>query len=198
MLSCIILSAGLSTRFTAPKALAKIQGGLTVIEHLQTMLLKTSLDEIIVVLGAGADKIKPLLFNHKKIKNVYHQDYLLGQTSSFKEGLKNIHPQSEGIMCFPVDYPVVQQATIVELMKYFFEKKPTILIPTFENKKGHPPIFSAQLKNEFFNLDNHLGLNTIVHQYELQTILLPVKDRGVIESFNTQEEFERIKIQYLG
>ena len=193
MLSCIILSAGLSARFGKPKALAKIQGETTVIEYLQTLLLHTSIDEIIIVLGSEAEHIKPYLSDHKKIKNVYNQNYLLGQTSPFKIGLGAIHPKSEAVMLLPVDYPAVQQMTIEKLINCFLENKPILLIPTFENHKGHPPIFSTHLKNEFLNLDNDRGLNTIIHRYQAQAFLLPVKDPGVIESFNTHEEFEKIK-----
>jgi hypothetical protein len=36
-------------------------------------------------------------------------------------------------------------------------------------------------------------LNSIAHVYETETKFLPVSDRGVVQTFNTQEEFETLK-----
>jgi len=89
MIACILLSAGLSQRFGSPKALAQWNTG-TVIEHLQNLLVKSQVDEIIVVCGAHADQIKPHILEHKQVRFVYNKDYNFGQTSSFKAGLKSV------------------------------------------------------------------------------------------------------------
>ena len=74
MVSCLLLAAGSSQRFNSPKALAPINGK-TVIEHLQNILLATPLDEVIIVLGAHQEAIKPFLLNHKRVKVVYNKDH---------------------------------------------------------------------------------------------------------------------------
>ena len=71
------------------------------------------------------------------------------------------------------------------------------MIPTYGGKKGHPPIFHAQLKKEFLALDNAFGINTLIHQYEKDVALVEVDDPGVIKSFNTKLEFEKIKRELL-
>lgn len=191
-LSCILLSAGLSGRFGSPKALARLNHK-TVIEHLQQLLLATQLAEIIIVLGHRPRPIKSLLFNHRRIRIVHNKDYKLGQASSFKAGLKEIACHTEGIMLFPIDYPMIRKETLDELIAYFLKKTPSILIPAWQGKRGHPPIFHARLKEEILNLDHSLGVNTIIHRHQTDIVLLPVKDPGVVQSFNTQEEFEQLK-----
>ena len=94
MISCILLTAGLSNRFRSPKALARL-GQDTVIEHLQKTLINTQISDIVIVLGAEAETIKPFLLNHKKIRFVYNKNFNFGQTSSFKTGLTGILSQSE-------------------------------------------------------------------------------------------------------
>lgn len=191
MVSCVLLSAGLSSRFGSPKALAKFNRR-TLIEHLQTRLLDTRLEEILIVLGDRADQIKPFLFNHKRIKVVYNKDYILGQTSSFQAGLKIACPQSTGIMLFPVDYPVVKKETVDQLIAYFDDHTPSILIPSCAGKKGHPPIFHRRLKEELLSLDCRMGIHTVIHHHPQDTVILPMEDAGVVKSFNTPEEFKRI------
>lgn len=191
MISCLILSAGLSSRFNAPKALVKINN-MTLIEHLQTCMLETSVDEIIVVLGAHLEQLKPLIFNHKRIRFVYNKDWNFGQTSSFKTGLESISQESKAVLLLPIDYPNIKKETVKKLIQEAKKSAPLILIPTYQNKKGHPPIFSAQLKDEFLALDNSVGINVVAKRHEANTLLLPVADKGVIESFNTPEELRQI------
>ena len=195
MISCVLLSAGESSRFGSPKALAKLNHG-NVIENIQEKLLQVGVDEIVIVLGAWSQEIKTSLLKHTQIKVVYNKDYNLGQSSSFKVGLQQISPAAEGILLWPVDYPFILQATIQTLVDSFKKDVPLILIPTYQNKKGHPPIFHKRLKNEFLNLDHTKGINTIGQKYEDQVKLFPVNDSAVIKSFNTQEEFNELKQQF--
>ncbi|HBR15551.1 MAG TPA: hypothetical protein DD723_08460 [Candidatus Omnitrophica bacterium] len=191
MISGIILSAGLSSRFLSPKALTKIFDE-NVLVHLQKTLLRTQIDELIIVLGAHFHQIRPSVLNHNKIKFVYNKYYNLGQTSSFKTGLRAISEKSQGVMLFPVDYPMMHVETIQRLISYFLTHKPLILIPAFRHHKGHPPLFCTQLIKDFLALDDSKGLNTIAHKYHEETVVVEVEDPGVITSFNTQAEFEAL------
>ncbi|MBF0483957.1 MAG: nucleotidyltransferase family protein [Candidatus Omnitrophica bacterium] len=191
MISTILLAAGLSSRFGSPKPLVKFNN-----EHLiilqQQLLLDAGVDEIIVVLGAFYSEIKPYVFNHKRIKLVYNKDYKFGQTSSFKAGLSTISQKSSGIMLFPVDYPVIKKQTIINLMDVFKSEHPQILIPVFNGKKGHPPIFDISLKNDFERLNIKEGLNTVAWAHAAEIKILDVDDQGVINSFNTQDELKNL------
>ena len=191
MIACILLSAGLSTRFGSPKALAKLNGR-TVIEYVLQTLIDSKLDQIIVVLGAQADEIKAHILKHKKVKVVYNKDYNLGQTSSFKAGLEALQGES-GIMLLPVDLPCIKKETIDQLIDQFLAQKPKILIPTYQQKRGHPPLFASNFKELFLGMDNLTGINSLEHQHESEIVFFPVDDPGIAKSFNTQEEFNAIR-----
>ena len=192
MVSCLLLAAGFSRRFGSPKALALING-VTIIEQLQSILIRSQVGEIVVVLGDHADDIKSHILNHKKIKVVYNKDYNLGQTSSFKVGLEAISTVALGVMLLPVDVPTIKVDTIDFLVNQFLLKRPPILIPTYNNIKGHPPIFNAIIKKTLLGMDNAVGLNTFEQERESDIVLLPVEDAGILRSFNTPEELEKIK-----
>lgn len=192
MISCILLSAGLSSRFGSPKALALL-GEISIIEHLQNILISANIFEIIIVLGASSDKIKPRLLDHKKIICVHNKDYHLGQTSSFKMGLKNVSQKSSGVMLLPIDYPLVKTKTLNILCDYFLESKPPLLIPVYKDQKGHPPIFNTKLTPQLLELVDSEGLNVFQQKIKSQTVLYPVNDQGVVLSFNTPLEFAELK-----
>jgi len=189
MISCILLSAGHSSRFGSPKALAKLHEK-TVITRLQEDLVASFVDEVIVVLGACAENIQPFLLKHKKVKAVYNKDYNFGQTSSVQAGIRFISQQTEGIMVLPVDLPLLRKETIDELIDYFYKNKPLILIPSYQKRKGHPPVFHASLKEEILGLSWEEGLNRVAQRHPQKTHFLPVEDKGTCLTFNTPEEFE--------
>jgi len=190
MNTCILLSAGLSERFGSPKALARI-GDITAIELVQKTLLKSCCENIIIVLGASSTLIQPYIFIHSRINVVYNKDYNFGQTSSVQAGWRQADLASEGILLLPVDCPLVQSTTIDKIILSFKNNSQNILIPTYKNKKGHPPIFHQRLKSKILNLPLSHGLNSLFDQYPPQTI--EIEDPGIIKSFNTMEEFEAIK-----
>lgn len=190
MITCILLSAGLSERFGSPKALAYISDS-TVIEHVQNTLLQSSCDEIIVILGAHSRQIQPSIFIHSRIRVVYNKNYYFGQTSSVQAGWREADHSSEGVMFLPVDCPLVQASSIDKIIHHFKEHDSDILIPSYQNKKGHPPIFHQRLKSKVLKLSKDQGLNSLFADHPPQTI--EIDDSGIIKSFNTPQELEAIK-----
>ncbi len=189
MISCILLTAGESKRFGSPKALADIQNQKT-IQVLQEKLIQSLIDEIIIVTGAFENLINPYVLNHSKVRVVHNKDYKLGQTSSFQTGLNIVDKNSKGIMLLPIDCPFILTTSIDTLICYFRKHVHDILIPSYQEKKGHPPILNAKLKNEILNLPPNKGLNSLIKLY--QTKVLEINDPGIIQSFNTKEELEKI------
>ena len=192
MISCVLLAAGLSTRFGSPKALAFISDK-ALIEHSQETLINSKVDEVIIVLGAWREIIDPLILSASKVRTVFNASYHLGQTSSFKTALLKLSDKCAGIMLLPIDYPFIKVETINYLVEVFISKEPLILVPTYNKKKGHPPIFHRRLKTDLMSLDNTTGINVLAAHYKTDTLLLPVQDQGVTATFNTPQEFEDLK-----
>jgi CTP:molybdopterin cytidylyltransferase MocA len=190
MVTCVLLSAGLSERFGSPKALAIIDDS-TVIQHIQKTLLQSPCDEIVVVLGAHARQIHPSIFIHKRIRVVYNKDYNFGQITSVKAGWREADNSSTGVMFLPVDCPLVQASSISMIVDHFKKHDPDILVPSYKDKKGHPPIFHQRLKSKVLGLPIDQGLNSLYADHPPQTI--EINDPGIVKSFNTPEELEAIK-----
>ncbi len=191
MVTCILLSAGESLRFGSPKALSCI-GQEKAIVQIQNRLLCSQVSEIIIVLGAQADLIEPYLLKHTNIRLVYNKDYKFGQTSSFKCGLRAASPASRGVMLLPVDYPFVLSKTFDLIIEAFEKTDEKIMIPRFCGRRGHPPVFPVKLKDEFLNLDNDAGVNTVIHANENCVEYLDVDDEGVVQTFNTPGELRNV------
>lgn len=195
MISCILLCAGLSERFPSIKALAKINGEY-IIERFQRNLLATNIGELIIVLGAHRDKIEPFIVKMPQIKVIFNENYSLGQTTSFQKGLLTISEESQGALLLPIDSPFVKGESIYALIEEFFKKQPTILIPTFNSKKGHPPIFNKKIFSEIQSLPPDQGINSIIHKHGHDERTLELNDPGIIDTFNTPQEFQTLLTKY--
>lgn len=195
MLSSIVLAAGLSSRFGSPKSLASINGK-TALAAVQHTLIASVVDEIIVVLGAQVEEVKSHLLKHKKIRFVHNKDYKLGQTSSFQCGLKAMDRSSLGAFLFPVDCPFVKPATVDFLADCFEKGGPQIVIPVYQGRKGHPPVFPQSLQQKILALPPSCGLNTFIHENIPSPRFVEVRDAGVIQTFNTPEELEQIQREH--
>ena len=191
MIRLILLAAGLSERFGSSKALAEIKGQ-PIIERLQKMILKTLVDETIIVLGARQELLAPHVFKHKKITSVYNKHYKFGQTSSIQTALKILPADTNGFFILPVDFPMIASSTIQALIGEFNKNPDRIIIPTFKDRRGHPPLFSAKLKDQILTLPHSLGLNTVIHQNTSELRTLEINDAGVLKTFNTPAEFQKI------
>lgn len=189
MISCVVLSAGESLRFGSPKALADIRGKCA-LAHIQDNLLNAAIDEIIIVLGAHADAIKPHVFNHKKVKLVYNKNYKFGQTSSFQAGVMSVDKKSRGIFMIPVDCPFILNTTYQHLREQFYQHMPDILIPSYKGKKGHPPAFNINLKKTILTLSLNQGVNALFKNHDIK--IVDVTDPGTIQTFNTKEELQQL------
>lgn len=191
MVSGIVLAAGLSARFGSPKALADVHGK-PVITFLLEKLTQTKLSEIIVVCGANREEIQPHIFKHTMIRVVYNKHYKFGQTSSVQAGLNLLSGASSGFMLLPVDCPFVKMSTVDGLIDYFITNQPSILVPTFESRKGHPPVINAKFKEQIERLDHSQGINSIFQTRAEEIRTLEFQDPGVKQTFNTPEEFSQI------
>jgi len=194
MIHCLLLSAGESSRFGTPKALARL-GEETIMGRLLKVLISSNVDGISVVLGYADNLIQPFILNHRKVNVVYNKDHKFGQTSSFLAGLRALDSKTEAVLLLPVDYPLVKTQTINTLIECYHEKKPQIIIPAFQGQKGHPPLFGMSLKQEFLALQMDQGINSVAHRHQETTTVLEMDDPGVIRSFNTPQDFDEIKKQ---
>ncbi|MFA5038581.1 MAG: nucleotidyltransferase family protein [Candidatus Omnitrophota bacterium] len=195
MLSGLLLAAGTSSRFGSPKPLALFKGQ-PVLTFLLKNLLRTKLDEIVVVLGAEAGLIRPSIIEDQRIRSVINERYLSGRTSSFKKGLSALSASSEGLLLLPVDTPFVQPQTIDLLIETYDKNPYPVLVPAYQGRLGHPPVFAKTLFPEFACLGDDEPLFTVQRRHSPEVLKLPVADEGVVLSFNTLQEFETIKNKF--
>ena len=183
----IILAAGESRRMGFPKMLLQINGK-TMIENVIGNVAGSGTDDILVVLGAGSEKLTELVKKYD-IKYCYNENYSQGMLSSVQCGFRNLSPDTEAVMVFQGDQPFIAPPVIDSVIEAFRSTGKGIVMPVFKGKRGHPLLLDIKYRDLIEKLDADLGLRSIAYLYSEDVLEVETDDPGVLRDFNTYDEY---------
>jgi len=199
MISGIILAAGESRRVGKLKQLLPFRNS-TIIETVIDNLLCAKLDEVIVILGHAAEKIKAKI-QHKPVKIVYNANYKRGMLTSVQCGIlainKTLHSSTsnkskDGFLIAPVDQPFLTPNLIRDLIEEFYRTNKGIVLPTYKVRRGHPTIFDIKYTPEILGLsEDSGGLREVVRQHQNDIHKVPVNTDSIIRDIDYWEDYIR-------
>jgi len=187
IISAILLGAGESRRMGVDK-LSLPWRRRTVLEHCFETLLKSEVQEIVVVLGPRNKRVKDQ-FQGGKTKVVVNPYSKRGMSTSIREGLQAIHPGSTGFLIALGDQPFLKTRTINTLVRAFDRRENGIILPSFRGRMGHPVIFHKRYRKELMNLRGDVGGRTVVDRHPEEVKVVPVKSEGVVKDVDTWQDY---------
>jgi molybdenum cofactor cytidylyltransferase len=194
MISAILLGAGESKRMKVDK-LSLPWGRETVFEHCFNTLLRSTAQEIIVVINKQNEALKRALEKRsagtpKKVKIKSNPYYKKGMSTSIRKGLRVVDPRSEGILICLGDQPFLKTRTINLLLRAFGEGKGEIIVPSFRGMKGHPVIFHRRFKKELLKVKGDVGGRFVLEKYPERIGLVAVRSEGVLKDIDTWRDYK--------
>ena len=100
MISTILLAAGQSKRMSGENKLIKNVKGIPLIKCALNNILKSSVDETVIVLGYQSEIIEKLIDKNDKIKFVFNSNFETGMASSIKKGVENLSKKNDSFLNF--------------------------------------------------------------------------------------------------
>jgi len=183
LLAAVILSAGASTRMGRPKALLPYREG-TFLEHLIQVTRHPRIGVTRVVLGAGADEIRAIAKLDDPLV-VLNPNWERGQLSSICEGIRSLESiKTEGIVLCPVDHPLVSARLVGDLIGQFYSNRKSIVLPTYNGRRGHPVIFSSALFGDLLAAPADKGARAVVWAHAADVLEVPTDEEGVVLNIN--------------
>lgn len=191
MISAVVLAAGRSSRMGRPKLVLKLDGR-PILKAVLDVLGQTKVDEVVVVLGADAARIrKEVRFGRERV--VMNEDSAGGMSSSLRLGLKSISPKSEGILVVLGDQPLVSPATIDKLVDVFAEEDPPVVLPVHDGARGNPVLFARRVFPEVMKVVGDVGAKSVVKKYGGRVLEVPVNDAGVLVDVDTPADYDMVR-----
>jgi molybdenum cofactor cytidylyltransferase len=193
MISAIVLAAGESKRMGRPKQLLEWQEKPLLLHSLES-LINSSADEIILVLGHEADRIRAAL-PALPIKIVINRDYQQGMASSLRQGLLAMDPSSEAFLVLLADQPGIGPEIVNTIIRTFRQADPKrgIVRPVYRGRPGHPVLIGAQYLQEALQLHGDVGARRILMNHPGDILEIAVDQDAVLKDIDTPEEYQNYK-----
>ena len=190
MISLIVLAAGKSTRMKENKLVLNVDGE-TLIERVVNTAIRSNADEVVVVLGYEAEKIREKIAR-LRCKIVVNNRYEKGQSGSVKVGLSAISPEAEAMMVFPADVALIDAPSINRVIDEYSGTKSRIVIASHQHQSGHPILLDRTLFPEVSEIDEDtFGLKAVINRHRAQVKYVDVGSDNVLIDIDTQEEFNK-------
>jgi molybdenum cofactor cytidylyltransferase len=188
--SGVILAAGTSSRLGRPKQLLDLHGEPLLRRTVRNALAST-LDEVILVLGARAEEIAAAVGELGQ-RTVINGDYAEGQATSLVAGLKSVDPRANGVLFLLGDQPQIGPSIIDTLIGRFRQDTPSIVQPVYGGVPANPVLFSRTLKDELLAVSGDEGARALVRARKDEVVRLPVSDGPPPRDVDTEEDYRAL------
>lgn len=192
--SAVVLAAGRSARMGETKQLLCV-GDSTVLGRTLENVCKARVDEIVLVLGFSAEKIREglsatLLNGVKVVVNQHHEE---GMARSLREGLAAVHPRMDAALIVLADQPFVRTATIARIIERYRCSDAKIVIPLHKGKRGNPVLLDRSVFPEAMALQGDTGCRAIFGNHADGIEEVDVDDEGVLLDIDNREDYDRLR-----
>jgi len=167
-------------------------GGLTVIEHGINAILSGGVRDVVVVIGSDGDDISAAIA-HLPVTIAINPDSSSDMATSVRVGLNALKDRASAVLVCPADHPLVLPDTVRALIARHQEEPGTIIIPSYDSRRGHPTLFPREIIQEIFESSS---LRDIINRHEALIGYLAVEDRGVLLDMDTPEQYALILQEY--
>jgi molybdenum cofactor cytidylyltransferase len=189
MICAIVLAAGCSSRMETQKLLLPF-GQSTVISHIVNQLLKSKVTKTYVVVGHRAEQVIEEL-SDKPITIVHNPEYKSGMLSSVRAGIRDLPQECDAVLIALGDQPSITTNLIDEMVRCFSVTDKKIIVPKYNDKRGHPILFSIIFKNEILANFDDVGLRGILRAHDNDVHEMNVTDCSVISDMDYPQDYQQ-------
>ncbi len=189
------MAAGTSTRFGTPKQLIRLKGKY-LIEWVLDTALNSHLESIILVLGYKNREIFEAISEkayHPALQVIVNHRFSEGLSQSLLAGLRMVQKTFPSVMFLLGDQPMVDSMMINHLLDRFWESDKDICVPTFQEKRENPTIFSRNLYNQLLGIKGDVGARNIVKEHPDSVLYVEVKDPLRFFDIDEEKDLQELK-----
>jgi molybdenum cofactor cytidylyltransferase len=188
----IVLAAGLSRRLGRPKQL-EVVAGRPLVAHVVATALASSLDYVLVVVGAEADEIRSALTS-EPVTVVENPAYATGQASSVVAGVRAArHLRADAVVMLLADQPGVQFSAIDALVAAR-QAGARLGIARYGDQQGHPVLFGNELFGDLLSLTGDTGGREIVRRWRQDLVVVDGGRPQMPADLDTESDLNQIRL----
>ncbi|HKD55053.1 MAG TPA: nucleotidyltransferase family protein [Steroidobacteraceae bacterium] len=171
-LYAVVLAAGPSSRFGSPKQLVRL-AGRPLLHSAVTRAAEVTGNALIVVLGAGASELAPLLKHSPGAVIVNHQ-WREGLASSIRAGVARVPPTCRGVLLVLADQAAVTADDLKRLAGSWRKQPQHIAAALYSGTTGAPAIFPRSLFRDLATLRGDVGARPLLRRNVDRLVRVPM------------------------
>jgi len=183
----IVLAAGLSTRMGTQKLLLPFEGK-TIIEKVVENVLLSGIVHVRVILGSDHTEIAKTLKSWP-VSFIVNKNFQDGMHTSVISGVKALPISAKAVLIFLGDQPFIPISVTEKVVEAWKNSGKGIVIPLFNGKRGHPPLYDLKYRNELSNLDTTAGLRSIARKFPEDIVEVETFCPEIVRDIDTQEDY---------
>jgi len=192
--SAILLAAGESRRMSGINKLMLAVEGEPLLRHTAKTLLDSRLGEVVVVLGHQAEEVR-ILLHDLELCTVVNSHYREGQMSSVHCGLEALTRPCDGVMICLTDQPLLTAQDIDVLIDAFGRHGGTIIVPTYQGRRGNPIVFAYAHRAEILGGGRNLGCKRLIERYPDLVRTVEMDTDHVVFDLDTPEDYASLQVR---
>ena len=185
----IILAAGESNRFGAPKQLLN-WNGKPFVRHVAETALHARLWPVIIVTGSHSPEVEAAL-EGLPVTLVHNKIWQSGQASSIVKGVLSLPKKVGSTIFLLADQPQIPVEIIRALVESHIQNLPAILAPLVQGeKRANPVLFDRSTFPDLLTLTGDIGGRAIFDRYLVE--YLPWHDDVLLFDVDTPQDYKRL------
>jgi molybdenum cofactor cytidylyltransferase len=189
-LAAVVLGAGLSNRMHENKLLLPWKQG-TIIEWVISQLQEAGLDQIVVVTGRDNKTIEALT-SYPKVMHAFNQQFADGEMlHSLQCGISVLSADIKALLVVLGDQPQIEVQTIQNVTNAYIENegKP-LVVPSFQNRRGHPWMIGKELWNEILEMEPPDNLRAFLTRHANDILYVVVTSDSILSDIDTPQDYQ--------
>jgi CTP:molybdopterin cytidylyltransferase MocA len=187
-IAAVILAAGEGRRMGGPKALLRV-GASTFLARIAALHARPGVAIRIAVLGHEAERVLAESGIEEEVTIVRNFRYREGMLSSVLAGLGAAEATgAEAVLLHPVDHPLVAPATVDRVVGAL-ERGATVVVPSFQNRRGHPAGFARAAWTALRGAPPDRGARAVLADHP-EWVVHVEGDAGCVAGVDTPEDYE--------
>ena len=171
-------------------------GKQTVIESTIDYLRKGGVETIVVVLGHRAADLQAHLAN-LPVSFALNPDPNSEMTASILAGIGEIPSSSVATLIALADHPAVPPAVVSTLISEW-QNGSQLVIPTWQNRGGHPVLIDLRYRAKLANLDPAHGLKSLFAAHRGDVRRVPVDSPFIARDMDTWDDYAALHQEVFG
>lgn len=167
-------------------------GRSTIIETVLSRLLASKVDRVLVVLGAGAPRLRERI-GRFPVDMIFNPRFRRGMLSSIHRGLAALPRSARAVAIVLADQPAIPPAVLDSLIGVFNRGRKGIVLPVYRGGRGHPLLLDLKFRREIMALDSGTGLRELLRRHPDEVVEVVVSTPSVLRDIDRPGDYLRAR-----